>query len=77
MFTTSFFVIFLITVMFFFFCVRREWRVAVLTIASILFVFYLDVYAGIVLTTTSVCTYVGGHGIYWLQKKEKKKRLSY
>ena len=73
MFTTSFFIIFLITVMFFFFCVRREWRVAVLAIASILFVFYLDAYAGIVLTTTSVCTYMGGHGIYWLQKKGKEK----
>lgn len=73
MFTTSSFLIFLILVMILFFCVRREWRIAILAIASLAFVFYLDVYAGSVLLLASVCTYIGGHGIQWLHKRENEK----
>ena len=74
MFTTSYFLIFLIVIMIIFFCVRREWRVSVLALASLFFVFYLDAYAGTVLVVSSVCTYIGGRGIRWLQKCDRHKQ---
>lgn len=69
MFTTSFFLIYLIIVMTLFFCIRREWRISFLACASILFCVYLDVYASIVLLLLSLLTFIGGHAIEKMQKR--------
>lgn len=61
--------IFMLVVLIFFYGVRREWRVMCLTVASFIFVFYIDTYAGIILIILSLITYISGHGIRWLQKR--------
>lgn len=59
----------MLAVLIFFYGVRREWRVMCLTVASFIFIFYIDIYAGIVLIILSLITYISGYGIKWLQKK--------
>lgn len=71
MFTTSFFLIYLIIVILLYFLVRREWRVHLLSVSGILYCFYLDTYAGIVLILSSLFTYLAGHELAKFREKNK------
>ena len=73
MFTSSFFLIYLLIVVLIFFSIRREWRISVLAVASLIFCFHLDIYAGIVLVILTLFSFAGGHWMEWLKKREKKK----
>ena len=73
MFTTSFFIIFMLAVIVLFYGVRREWRVTCLTIASLVFLFYIDTYAAIVLILMSLITYGSGYGIRWFKQRGGEK----